>query len=207
MDVTDTTSVEDGVAAICRRFGGLDICVLNAGIAHVARLGELSDEAFQRVLAVNTQGYHRVLRAAARVMEAQGCGGQVVVNSSKNVFAPGAGFGAYSVSKAAAHQLGKIAALELAPLGIRVNMINADAVFGDERIPSLLWQAVGPDRMRARGLDEAGLRAYYRDRNLLKAEVTVDDVARGVLFFVTGQTPTTGATLPIDGGIAEAFPR
>jgi rhamnulose-1-phosphate aldolase/alcohol dehydrogenase len=207
MDVTDSASVDAGVDAVCRRFGGLDLCVLNAGVAHVARLADLTDADLARVLDINAQGYHRVLRAAARVMERQGSGGHIVVNSSKNVFAPGAGFGAYSAAKAAAHQLGKIAALELAPLAIRVNMINADAVFGDEKIPSLLWQEVGPERMRARGLDEAGLRAYYRDRNLLKAEVTADHVANGVLFFVTDQTPTTGATLPIDGGIPEAFPR
>lgn len=206
-DVTEAAAVEAMVAAVARHFGGLDIVVLNAGIAHVARLAELTDADLARVVAVNFQGYHRVLRAAIRLFELQGSGGDVIVNSSKNVFDPGAGFGAYSCAKAAAHQLGKIAALELAPLGVRVNMINADAVFGDESIPSQLWAEVGPERMRARGLDGAGLRAYYRDRNLLKVEVTADHVAAGVLFFATRQTPTTGATLPIDGGIPAAFPR
>lgn len=206
-DVTDTESVNAMVAAVARRFGGLDIVVLNAGIAHVARLAELADADLARVVEVNFQGYHRVLRRAIHLFEGQGSGGDVIVNSSKNVFDPGAGFGAYSCAKAAAHQLGKIAALELAPLGVRVNMINADAIFGDEAIPSQLWAEVGPDRMRARGLDAAGMRAYYRDRNLLKTEVTADHVAAGVLFFATRQTPTTGATLPIDGGIPAAFPR
>ncbi len=206
-DVTDTEQVESAVESAVRRFGGLDIVVLNAGVAHVASLAELTDADLARVVDINFQGYHRCLRAAARVFARQGRGGDVIVNSSKNVFAPGAGFGAYSCAKAAAHQLGKIAALELAPLGVRVNMINADAVFGDEEIPSQLWAEVGPDRMRARGLDAAGLRAYYRDRNLLKEEVTADHVAAGVLFFATRQTPTTGATLPIDGGIPVAFPR
>jgi NAD(P)-dependent dehydrogenase (short-subunit alcohol dehydrogenase family) len=195
------------VAEVARRFGGLDVVVLNAGIAHVAPLAELTDADLARVVEVNFAGYHRVLRGASHLFEQQGSGGDVVVNSSKNVFDPGAGFGAYSCAKAAAHQLGKIAALELAPLSVRVNMINADAIFGDEAIPSQLWAEVGPDRMRARGLDAAGLRAYYRDRNLLKVEVTADHVAAGVLFFATRQTPTTGATLPIDGGIAAAFPR
>ncbi len=206
-DVTDTESVESMVAEVARRFGGLDVVILNAGIAHVARLSELTDGDLARVVDVNFQGYHRVLRGATHLFEQQGSGGDVIVNSSKNVFDPGAGFGAYSCAKAAAHQLGKIAALELAPLGVRVNMINADAIFGDEAIPSQLWAEVGPERMRARGLDGAGLRAYYRDRNLLKTEVTADHVAAGVLFFATRQTPTTGATLPIDGGIPAAFPR
>ncbi len=68
-------------------------------------------------------------------------------------------------------------------------------------------RAVGPDRMRARGLDEQGLEEYYRQRNLLKAMVTGEDVARAVIFFATRQTPTTGATLPVDGGLPDAIPR
>ena len=127
--------------------------------------------------------------------------------SSKNVFDPGAGFGAYSASKAGVHQLGKIAALELAPLGVRVNMINADAVFGDDAVKSGLWEEVGPDRMKARGLDPEGLRAYYRDRSLLKTSVLPAHVGEAVVFFASGVTPTTGATLPVDGGIPGAFPR
>ena len=131
----------------------------------------------------------------------------IIVNSSKNVFAPGAAFGAYSASKAAAHQLAKVAALELAALGVRVNMINADAVFGTAEVPSLLWEVVGADRMKSRGLDPAGLRQYYRERNLLKAEVLAEHVGNAVVFFATEQTPTTGTTLPVDGGIPAAFPR
>jgi NAD(P)-dependent dehydrogenase (short-subunit alcohol dehydrogenase family) len=131
----------------------------------------------------------------------------VVVQASKNTFAPGAGFGAYSASKAAALQLTRIAALELAELGVRVNAINADAVFGDAAVPSQLWQEVGPDRMRARGLDEAGLRDFYRDRSLLKVPVLPRHVGEAVVFFASQRTPTTGAVLPVDGGLAEAFPR
>ena len=99
------------------------------------------------------------------------------------------------------------AAVELAPLGVHVNGINADAVFGDGRVDSGLWNEVGPERMRARGLDAAGLRAYYRERSLLKVEVTAAAVGRAVVFFASGQTPTTGAVLPVDGGIPGAFPR
>jgi NAD(P)-dependent dehydrogenase (short-subunit alcohol dehydrogenase family) len=131
----------------------------------------------------------------------------VVLISTKNVFAPGPGFGAYSATKAAAHQLARIASLELAPLGVRVNMVAPDAVFGDERRRSGLWAAVGPERMRARGLDEAGLEEYYRQRNLLKARVIPRHVAEAVLFFAARKTPTTGATLPVDGGLPDATPR
>ena len=152
-------------------------------------------------------GVFQVIKAAIPIFRRQNIGGSIVINSSKNVFDPGAAFGAYSASKAGAHQLGKIAALELAGLGVRVNMINADAIFDDEGVSSGLWDVVGPDRMRARDLDPAGLREYYRQRNLLKTEVLADHVGNAVVFFASEQTPTTGATLPVDGGIPAAFPR
>src|SRR5204863_8840882 len=136
MDVTDERSVAAGLAETCRLYGGLDGLVLNAGIAHVSPIAETEVADLRRVLDVNLVGYFLVLREAARVFQRQGTGGNVIVNSSKNVFGPGADFGAYSASKAGAHQLGKVAALELAAAGVRVNMINADAVFGDARHPS-----------------------------------------------------------------------
>ena len=123
------------------------------------------------------------------------------------MFDPGAAFGAYSASKAGAHQIAKIAALELAQVGVRVNMINPDAVFGDEEISSKLWDLIGPDRMKSRGLDFKGLKEYYQSRNLLKAQVQAEHVGNAVVFFSSDQTPTTGASLPVDGGIPAAFPR
>jgi rhamnulose-1-phosphate aldolase/alcohol dehydrogenase len=207
VDVTDEASVRAGLDAVCARFGGLDICVPNAGIAHVDPLLELSAETFRRVQEVNTLGYFLTIREAARVMVAQGTGGNIVVNASKNAFAPGAQFGAYSASKAADLQLGKVAALELAGHGIRVNMVNADGVFGDRATPSGLWRDVGPARARSRGLPLEELPGYYRRRNLLKAEVRAEHVGNAVVFFAANLTPTTGATLPVDGGLPEAFPR
>jgi NAD(P)-dependent dehydrogenase (short-subunit alcohol dehydrogenase family) len=206
-DVTDERSVREMVRAVCARFGGLDLCVPNAGIAHSGPLLDTPDEDWRRVIEVNATGYFLTIREAARVMVAQGLGGNIVINASKNVFAPGAEFAPYSASKAAGHQLGKVAALELAKHGIRVNMVNADAIFGDAALPSGLWQKVGPARARARGLQPDELQAYYRQRNLLKAEVRAEHVGNAVVFFASNQTPTTGATLPIDGGIPEAFPR
>jgi len=156
---------------------------------------------------VNVDGTLTVLAESARHFAYQASGGDIVLVSTKNVFAPGARFGAYSATKAAAHQLGRIASLELADLDVRVNMVSPDAVFSHGARKSGLWAAVGPDRMRARGLDEAGLEEYYRTRNLLKARVTAEHVANAVLFFATRQTPTTGATLPVDGGLPDATPR
>ncbi len=206
-DVTDYQAVEKAFREISHRLGGLDILVPNAGVAHVAKIEELDPEKFDRVISVNLKGTFNAIKAAIPIFKRQGTGGNIVVVSSKNVFDPGAAFGAYSASKAAAHQISKIAALELAELGVRVNLVNPDAVFGDEEVPSKLWELVGPERMKSRGLDPKGLREYYRQRNLLKVQVTAEHVGNAVVFFASEATPTTGATLPIDGGIPAAFPR
>lgn len=206
-DLTDARAVAQLFAACATRFGGVDCVVPNAGIAYVSSIEDMDEAKFSRVLEVNTTATMRVLQAAARTFRMQQTGGSVVLQASKNVFAPGAQFGAYSASKAAALQLARIAAMEFAELSVRVNIINADAVFGDEQIPSQLWAEVGPDRMRARGLDEQQLRDYYRDRSLLKQSVTAHHVGEAVAWFASMRTPTTGAVLPVDGGLPEAFPR
>lgn len=206
-DVTDYGQTEKALEQISRKTGGIDILVPNAGIAHVARLEELDPKKFDQVIAVNLKGVFNVIKASVPIFKLQGTGGNIVVVSSKNVFDPGASFGAYSASKAGAHQIGKIAALELAEYGVRVNLVSPDAIFGDEEIPSKLWEEVGPERMKARGLDPKGLREYYRQRNLLKVSVTAEHVGNAVVFFASELTPTTGSTLPIDGGIPAAFPR
>ena len=207
IDVTSEAAVGEAFGTVAATWGGVDLVVVNAGVAHVAGLAELELDAFQRLARVNVEGTLLTIAAAARHMRLQGTGGDIVLVSTKNVFAPGAKFGAYSATKAAAHQLARIASLELAEHDVRVNMVAPDAVFGDGARRSGLWAEVGPDRMRARGLDEAGLEDYYRNRNLLKARVTAEHVGRAVLFFATRQTPTTGATIPVDGGLPDATPR
>jgi len=206
-DVTDEASTALAFGEVVRRFGGVDIAVPNAGIACAAPIPRLDLADFRRVQEVNATGVFLTLREAARVMRRQGTGGNVVVVSSKNVFAPGAEFAAYSASKAAAAQLGKVAALDLAADGIRVNSVNPDAVFGTAETPSGLWQAVGPERAKARGVPLEGLAEAYRQRSLLKLRVTGEHVGNAVVFFASNLTPTTGATLPVDAGLPEAFPR
>ena len=207
LDVTDRESVAVGFETVVRTWGGIDIVVINAGIAMVSPLKEIELEAFRRLEKVNVEGTLLTLSATAQHFIRQGTGGDIVIVSTKNVPSPGAGFGAYSATKAACHQLGRIASLELAPHGVRVNMVAPDAVFGEGPFKSGLWEEIGPDRMRARGLDEKGLQDYYRSRNLLKARITERHVANAVLFFATRQTPTTGATIPVDGGLPDATPR
>lgn len=207
LDVTEPAQVAGGFEATVAAWGGVDIVIINAGVALVAELTALAPEQFRSLERVNVEGTLNLISEAGRLFRRQACGGDIVLISTKNVFAPGAKFGAYSATKAAAHQLARIASLEMAEIGVRVNMVAPDAVFSHGSRRSGLWAAVGPDRMRARGLDERGLEEYYRSRNLLKARVTATHVANAVLYFVTRQTPTTGATIPVDGGLPEATPR
>jgi len=207
LDVTRAESVAQAFATTVEAWGGIDIVVHNAGIALVAALKDLDLDEFRRLEQVNVEGTLLVLQETQRIFARQGIGGDVVIMSTKNVPCPGAGFGAYSATKAACHQLGRIASLEMAADNVRVNMVAPDAVFAEGAYRSGLWEEVGPGRMKARGLDEAGLHEYYRNRNLLKARVTGRHVARAVLFFATRQTPTTGATIPVDGGLPDATPR
>jgi len=207
MDVTDAASVAGAFRFAACTWGGVDLAIVNAGIAHVAALTAIDVETFRKLERVNIEGTLLVMAECGRHFARQQTGGDIVLVSTKNVFAPGARFGAYSATKAAAHQLARIASLEMADLDVRVNMVSPDAVFSHGARRSGLWAEVGPDRMKARGLDEAGLEEYYRSRNLLKARVTSRHVANAVLYFATRQSPTTGATIPVDGGLPDATPR
>jgi len=207
IDVTDRESVSEGFNSVVSEWGGVDLVIVNAGIALVSSLEEMELEVFRRLERVNIEGTLLMLAEAGRRFRRQGIGGDIVLLSTKNVFAPGARFGAYSATKAGAHQLARIASLELAEIGVRVNMVAPDAVFGESDRKSGLWAEVGPDRMKARGLDEKSLQEYYQTRNLLKSKVTAEHVSNAVLFFATRQTPTSGATIPVDGGLPDATPR
>ncbi|MBF0369677.1 MAG: bifunctional aldolase/short-chain dehydrogenase [Magnetococcales bacterium] len=207
LDVTDPEAVKEGFGQVIDVWGGVDLVIINAGLAHVSSLATMDTDRFKQLMRVNTEGTLHILGEAARLFELQGTGGDIVLISTKNVFAPGANFGAYSATKAASHQLARIASLELASQDVRVNMVAPDGVFSHGANKSGLWAEVGPDRMRARGLDEDGLEAYYQNRNMLKAKITATHVARAVLYFATRQSPTTGATLPVDGGLPDATPR
>jgi NAD(P)-dependent dehydrogenase (short-subunit alcohol dehydrogenase family) len=129
----------------------------------------------------------------------------MVFVATKNVMAPGKDFAAYSAAKAAEAQLAKVLALEGGPHGIRVNIVNPDAVFQDSR----LWsEEVRRQRAAAQGIRVEELEDFYRRRNLLGVRVLPEDVAEAVLFLASDRAAkTTGCTLTVDGGLREAFPR
>ena len=205
MNVADGNQVKQVFQALRRTYGGLDILVSNAGIAPVGTIDALSLEVWQRSLDINTTGHFLVAAEAVKLMKEQGLGGSMVYIGTKNVPAPGAEFGAYSVAKAAEVQLARVLALENGQFGIRVNVVNPDAIFQG----SQLWsEELRQERAAAHGVTVAGLEEFYQQRNLLKARVFAEDVAETVLFLASKRSAkTTGAMIPVDGGIREAFPR
>ena len=204
-DLTQEDAVDEVVRTAVERFGGLDAVVLNAGVASFGSLKTLSQAEWNRALHVNATAQFLLTKRVWPIFENQGIGGSLVYVASKNAFAPGAEFGAYSASKAAQVQLARIAALEGGPIGVRANVVNPDAVFSG----SALWS---PELRRARaaahGLPEAELESFYASRSLLGIPVMPKDVAEAIAFFVSDRSrATTGAVLTVDGGVAAAFPR
>ncbi|MBI3596189.1 MAG: bifunctional rhamnulose-1-phosphate aldolase/short-chain dehydrogenase [Nitrospirae bacterium] len=205
MDVASESSVRKAFENAVLAYGGLDILVSNAGIAKSSPVDRLSLSDWDRSIAVNATGHFLVSREALRIFKAQGLGGNIVVVATKNVLAPGKDFGAYSASKAAQTQLSRILAIEGADDRIRVNMVNPDGVFQE----SGLWsKEIREERAKAHGIPIEKLEDFYARRNLLKTRIYPGDVAEAVLFFASDRSAkTTGAILPVDGGIREAFPR
>ncbi|PYM88936.1 MAG: bifunctional rhamnulose-1-phosphate aldolase/short-chain dehydrogenase, partial [Candidatus Rokuibacteriota bacterium] len=205
MDVTSETSVRAAFETTVLAYGGLDVLVSNAGIAHSAPVDRMALADWERSFAVNSTGHFLVAREAMRIMKAQDLGGALVFVATKNVMSPGKDFAAYSAAKAAEAQLAKVLALEGAPHAIRSNIVNPDAVFQDSK----LWSDdVRRERAAAQGIGVEQLEDFYRKRNLLGARILPEDVAEAVLFLASDRaSKTTGCTLTVDGGVKDAFPR
>ncbi|HJL14707.1 MAG TPA: bifunctional aldolase/short-chain dehydrogenase [Sandaracinaceae bacterium LLY-WYZ-13_1] len=192
-DVTDRAAVDAAVERCVTSFGGLDVVVSNAGdFPPSERLHEIDDASWARTLELNLTSHMRVLRAAAPFLE-RGIEPAALVMASKNVPAPGPGAAAYSASKAGLTQLARVAALELGPRGVRVNVLHPDKVFDTE-----LWS----DEKIALRAENYGLSVDdYKRNNLLRIEVGTRDVA-GLAAAMVGPLfrATTGAQVPVDGG-------
>lgn len=192
-DVTDPVALQAAVTTTVRHFGGLDILVCNAGFFPSSQPIEQMDEsAWSRSLALNLTSHQQLMQAALPYLKL-GIEPAIVLLASKNVPAPGPGAAAYSVAKAGLTQLGRVAALELGQFGIRVNMLHPNAVFD-----TAIWT---PEVLAKRAASYGISVDEYKRNNLLKTEITSQDVAAlvcalaGPLF-----AKTTGAQVPIDGG-------
>jgi rhamnose utilization protein RhaD (predicted bifunctional aldolase and dehydrogenase)/NAD(P)-dependent dehydrogenase (short-subunit alcohol dehydrogenase family) len=194
VDVSDSAAQREAVALGVDAFGGLDVLVVAAGIFPTAQhLAELDPAQWRRAMAINVDSVAELFGMAHPLLRLAPNGGRVCVVASKNVAAPGPGAAAYSASKAAITQLARVAALEWAPDGIRVNLVHPDAVFD-----TALWT----EELLATRAAHYGMSVdEYKRRNLLGVEVRSADVARMVRAMADDTfRVTTGAQVPVDGG-------
>lgn len=205
IDVTREDAVSNGFHETAWRFGGVDICVSNAGIASASPIEETSLATWQKNMDILSTGYFLIARQAFQLLKLQGIGGSIVFIGSKNALAASPGAAAYCTAKAAELHLARCLALEGAPLGIRVNVVNPDAVLRGSRI----WQGEWAQQRAAQyktSVDE--LEAVYRERSLLKRSVYPEDVAEAVAFLASERSAkSTGNIINVDAGNAAAFTR
>lgn len=204
-DVTDEAAVEEAFANCALEFGGCDIFVANAGIASSAPIEETTLALWQKNFAVLAEGYFLTARSAFTLMKQQGAG-SIVFIGSKNGVAAAKGASAYASAKAAANHLARCLALEGAPCGIRVNVVNPDAVIKGSHIWDGDWRK---ERAGAHGIDAGSeLEEHYRLRSMLQRDVLPEDVAEAVYFFASDMSAkSTGNMLNVDAGNAQAFTR
>ena len=192
-DLTDNQAMTDAVEKVVATYGGIDIAICNAGIFNAGEyLEELSPESWDQTLSINLTATQRFMSTTIPYLKL-GVNPSLLLVGSRNFSAPGRGAAAYSVSKAGITQLARVAALELAAAGIRVNVVHPDAVFDTE-----LWT----EETLKKSAKRYNLTvAEYKTKNLLKKEIRSQDVGR-LLSVIAGDAfaATTGAQIPIDGG-------
>jgi len=189
-NVIDKAAVAAAFDRVVARFGGVDIVVSNAGAAWQGRIGEVDEKTLRDSFELNFFAHQWVAQNAVRIMLAQGTGGTLLFNTSKQAVNPGADFGPYGLPKAATLALMRQYALEYGAAGIRANAVNADRIRG-----GLLTQEMIASRANSRGVSEAD----YMGGNLLHREVTAEDVANAFVSLALAPS-TTAAIVTVDGG-------
>ncbi|OUS04169.1 short-chain dehydrogenase [Rhodobacterales bacterium 52_120_T64] len=194
LDITKENAADIALTACVKQFGGLDILVSNAGAAWTGEMSVLEDEVLRKSFELNFFAHQTFAKAAAGVFAAQGRGGQILFNVSKQAVNPGKGFGAYGIPKAATFFLLRQLALELGSSGVRVNGINADRIRS-----GLLDESFVAERAKARGIDEE----TYMAGNLIRREVEAKHVAKAFVSLAQSER-TTAHVMTVDGGNIEA---
>lgn len=204
-DVTDEDQVQAAFDDCARAFGGVDIVVANAGLASSAPIEETTIAIWRRNYDVLAEGYFLTCRAAFPLLKLQK-GGSIVFVGSKNALAATPNASAYASAKAASLHLARCLALEGAEAGIRVNVVNPDAVLKGSRIWDGDWRK---ERAEAYGIDAGDeLEEFYRKRSMLKRSVLPEDIAEAVYFFASeASAKSTGNIINVDAGNAQAFTR
>ncbi|WP_027330707.1 bifunctional rhamnulose-1-phosphate aldolase/short-chain dehydrogenase [Marinimicrobium agarilyticum] len=204
-DVTKEKTVADAMASVAREYGGIDILVSNAGIASSAPLDETGLDLWNKNMDILATGYFLVGREGFKLLKRQGTGGSVVFVVSKNGLVASPGASAYCTAKAAEIQLARCIALEGAPLGIRCNVVNPDAVLRGSKIWDGEWRK---ERAAAYDISNDELEEHYRQRSMLKRSVLPEDIAEATYFFAADlSAKSTGNIINVDAGHAPSFTR
>ncbi|AZV76968.1 bifunctional rhamnulose-1-phosphate aldolase/short-chain dehydrogenase [Parasedimentitalea marina] len=205
MNVTDETAVIAAFDKAAAEFGGVDILVSNAGIASSAPIEDTSLDLWNKNMDILSTGYFLVSREAFKVMNVQDMGGALVFVASKNGLAASPNASAYCTAKASEIHLARCLALEGAPKGIRVNVVNPDAVLKGSKIWSGDWLK---ERASTYGKDKEGLEEHYRQRSLLKRSVLPEDIAEAAYFLASDlSAKSTGNIINVDAGNVQSFTR
>ena len=203
-DVTQAKSLEAAIEKACLQFGGLDIVVHSAGLAISKSIIDTTESDWNLLQDVLVKGQFLLSKAAAKIMKIQNLGGNIVNIASKNGLVSGPNNSGYGSAKAAQMHLSRLLAAELATDQIRVNTVNPDGVI----VGSKIWEGDWAEgRAKAYGITVKELPAFYAKRNLLNQIIRPEDIANGVFAFLTLLDKSTGNTINVDGGIANAFVR
>ncbi len=205
MNVTDEQAVAAAMADTAVEFGGVDILISNAGIASSAPIEDTTLELWNKNMDILSTGYFLASRETFKLMRAQNLGGSIIFIGSKNALAASPNAAAYCTAKAAEIHLARCLALEGADVGVRVNVVNPDAVLRGSKI----WEGEWLDqRADTYGTDKEGLEEMYRQRSMLKRSVYPEDIAEAVYFFAADTSAkSTGNIINVDAGNKEAFTR
>jgi NAD(P)-dependent dehydrogenase (short-subunit alcohol dehydrogenase family) len=188
IDVTAEDAPKRIVGAALDGFGGLDVLVNAAGIIATATLDTTTDETWDRMMDVNLRAPFRLMREAAPLLVDRK--GSIVNVSSVNGLRSFPGVLAYNVSKSGLDQLTRCAALELAPLGVRVNAVNPGVTVTNLH--------------RRSGMEESKYAAFLersKETHPLGRPGQAQEIASLILFLASDRAGwMTGETIPIDGG-------
>jgi len=189
-DVRNKKSVKKAFDQICKKYGGVDILISNAGTAIAGPIAEVDDKILRQSFEDNFFSHQNCASEAIKIMKKQNTNGCLLFNISKQSVNPGKNFGPYGLPKSALLSLCKQYAVDYGSYGIRSNGVNADRIRS-----GLMTDKMIKARAKARSVTTTD----YMKGNLLLNEVKAEDVAKA-FFHLAISKKTTGAVLTVDGG-------
>ena len=189
-DVRNKKSVKKAFDQICKKYGGVDILISNAGTAVSGSIAEVDDKILRQSFEDNFFSHQNCASETIKIMKKQNTGGCLLFNISKQSVNPGKNFGPYGLPKSALLSLCKQYAVDYGSYGIRSNGVNADRIRS-----GLMTDKMIKSRAKARRVSTDN----YMRGNLLLNEVKTEDVAKA-FFHLAISKKTTGAILTVDGG-------